>query len=69
MKNNKKDGKRELAELLSLVLKHPDLPGRLYNRIGDAVIDMSTDIDFDSADVIELSLTAYLAKNKERRTK
>ncbi len=64
MKNNdKKDGKRKLAELLSGVLKHPELPERLYKKIGDEIIEMSSYMDFDSAAVIEFILVKNGGQN------
>ncbi len=57
MKNSAETGsKRELAELLSGVLKHPELSERLCKKIGDEIIELSSNMDFDSADVIELIL-------------
>lgn len=46
--------KKDLAELLSAVLNHPDTPTDLYNAIGDEIAAM--DFDCDAPEYIRLSL-------------
>ena len=61
--------KRELAELLSAVMKHPETPERIIRVLGDAIIDFSSAMDFDSPEIIEQSLRAYEEKHKKLKAK
>ena len=55
--------KKDLPELISAVLRHPDTPVNLYNAIGSAVDDWLTD-DTDAA-YIRLALANLAAAQKE----
>lgn len=55
--------KKDLPELISAVLRHPDTPVNLYNAIGDAVTEWQMD-DTDPA-YIRLALANLAAVQKE----
>jgi hypothetical protein len=55
--------KKDLPELISAVLQHPDTPANLYNAIGDAVADWHMD-DTDPV-YIRLALANLAAVQKE----
>jgi len=55
--------KKDLPELISAILKHPDTPSNLYNAIGDAVSDWS--VDSDAPAYIRLALAHLAAVQKE----
>ncbi len=48
--------KRDLAELISAVLKHPDVPQQIYNGLSEGVSSYS--FDADSAAFIRLALAS-----------
>jgi hypothetical protein len=55
--------KKDLPELISAVLRHPDTPANLYNSIGDAIADWQHD-DTNPA-YIRLALAHLAAVQKE----
>ena len=61
-KRQSKQSRAELARLLSAVIKHPLLPVDLYNRMGDCLADMTSEIDHDTPEMIEKALAAYDAR-------
>lgn len=61
MQSRKADSARELAELISAVLMHPDTPVCVYNALADAVSDLFIPRNFiDGPDYIEVVLRNYL---------
>jgi hypothetical protein len=54
--------KRDLPELISAVLRHPDTPVNLYNAIGDAITEWQMD-DTDPT-YIRLALGKLVAAQK-----
>jgi hypothetical protein len=59
--------KRNLAELLSEIMNHPETPTILYNAIGDAICEMSRNVNPDTPDFIEQSLVAYFISGEQKR--
>lgn len=55
--------KKDLPELLSAVLKHPDLPPCVYNGLSEALTDIT--FDSDSAEYIRLALAFHAQESKE----
>jgi hypothetical protein len=54
-----KTGRKELAELISQVLKNPETPQPLKDTIHDALSFMSQYADDETPEVIEMYLNAY----------
>ncbi len=57
----------ELAQLLSQVLTHPELPVTLYDAITDVLLDMASEIEYDKAEMIEISLNAFERREEKRQ--
>lgn len=60
-KNRKKaeaGRRKELARLLSQVMKHPLLPASIYNDLGDAITNTMS-LDADSPEMIEQYLLGH----------
>jgi hypothetical protein len=55
--------KKDLPELISAVLNHPDTPANLYNAIGDAVSDWG--VDDTTPAYLRLALASLDAAQKE----
>jgi hypothetical protein len=68
---SKTTDKLTLAELLSAVLRHPDIPMGLYNAIGEEIADRN--IDCDAPEYIALALAnrepEAVRRYRERRKK
>ena len=54
--------RQELAKQLSAVLKNPNTPEALFNAMTDQVMFYSHFLDYDSPEVIEMTLEAYELK-------
>jgi hypothetical protein len=49
---------RDLAALISGVMKHPDTPTELFNAIGEVLTDMAGSIDYHSPEMVGRTLAA-----------
>jgi hypothetical protein len=59
--------RRQLARDLASVLRNPECPVMLFNDIADRVTDMSSDLNWYSAEQIERSLNAHIQKEAARK--
>jgi hypothetical protein len=66
-KKSRAELRREIAQHLAAVLANPETPVMLYNDIAESLSDMSSDINYDTAEMIERSLTAHVAKEEKRQ--
>jgi hypothetical protein len=65
--SNRMELRRKLARDLASILANPETPTVLYNDIADSITDMSSEIDYNSAEMIERSVNAYFAKEEKRQ--
>ncbi len=56
-----------LARDLSAVLSNPECPPVLYNDIGEAPCDMSSDIDYHTPEMVERTINAHIAREEKRK--
>ncbi len=63
----KTEQRAELARTLSSILKNPETPAALYNRIADALCDISEGADYHTPEMIEVFLEAYELKEAKRK--
>lgn len=57
----------QLARDLACIMANPETPAALYDAIADELTEMSSAIDYDTPEMIERSLTAYIAKEEKRK--
>jgi hypothetical protein len=58
---------RDLPALLSAVMKHPGTPSDIYNALGEALTDMSNEIDYHTPEMVGRTLAAYAEREAKRK--
>ena len=57
---------RTLAEHLSAVIKHPELPDALQKAILDELCELESCVDYHTPDMLELSLESFKRHEAEK---
>ncbi len=65
--SNRIELRKQLARDLARILANPETPVSLYNDIADSITEMSSEIDYNSAEMIERSITAHIVKEEKRK--
>jgi len=60
-----KEERHELAKQIGAVLTNPDTPESVYNALADQMMFYSQFLDYNSAEIIEMSLEAYEVKGND----
>jgi hypothetical protein len=65
--SNRIELRKQLIRDLASILANPETPTVIYNDIANSITDMSSEIDYNTAEMIERSVNAYFAKEEKRK--